>query len=152
MTIDELIRQQRTALQAGKCEEALSLLDSIVEEIERTNAWAWLQKHQPESYDQLIRKVEQARVGLAPSGRSELAQLERVFIWCRDHSIELAALDLPKQVSKYRESAGRLDAIVSSGAEEAQIGQELLPAIEVIKSHRTRADTRKWARTPRSGH
>ncbi len=48
--------------------EALSLFDSIVEEIEKDHARAWLQKHQPESYDQLIRKVEQARVGLAPSG------------------------------------------------------------------------------------
>ena len=148
-TIDELINHQRIALQAGKCEEALSLLDSIVDEIDRANAWAWLQKHEPESHEQLIRKVGHARVGLAQSGRSELSQLERVFTRCKDHGIELSTLDLPRQLAIYRESTGKLNAIVINGAEESQVEQELLAAIQMIKSHRTGAETRKWAMTPR---
>ncbi|MCJ7738310.1 MAG: hypothetical protein MUQ10_13530 [Anaerolineae bacterium] len=121
------------------------------DELDRANAWVWLQKYEPDSYEQLIKKAGYAAEGLAQSGRSELGQLARVFTWCRDHGVELAALGLPKHLAKYREAAGELHRIVTNQTEVSATREELLAAIQTIQAHPTRKETRLWARPPRSG-
>ena len=144
------VEKQRAALEAGDVEEALRLLSELEDRMEKAKVWGWLRSNEPKSYEQLISKVGYAAEGLAQSGRIELGQLARVFTWCKDHNIELAALGLPKHLFKYREAASKLNLIVTSQAEEANVKADLLAEIETIKSHVNRAQTRAWARTPRS--
>lgn len=135
MSLTDLLKQQRIVLESGDTTQALGLLDAIEEQIDRAGAWAWLQRNAPESYERLIRKRESAAEGLAQSGRWELRPLARVFGWCEKHGIELATFELPNHLAKYREAASRLNPIITSGAEQAEIKQQLFAAIETIKSH-----------------
>lgn len=143
MNIEELLIQQRTALKAGHTEEALRLLDMIEAEVEKATAWDWLTSNKPGSYDELIAKLEQASAGLAPSGQTELGHLIRVFRWCEEHAISLDQLQVENHLSKYREASSKLNQIIGQGDE---VKEELLAALDAIQSHRTRAETRAWAR------
>ena len=136
--------RQRATLEAGEVDEALQLLSGLEDQIENTKAWGWLRSNEPESYEQLVDKLEQSRQGRSASGRTEMKQLITIFESCRDYGISLVELDVPNNLHKYREAAAKLNAIVSGRSEI-----NLEAAIETIKSHSSRADTRAWARTPR---
>ena len=76
-----------------------------------------------------------------------MKQLIKIFRSCRDHGISLDELDTPHNLHKYREAAAKLNEIVSG---ESEIREQLEAAIETIKSHSNRADTRAWARRLRA--
>ena len=113
MNIGELLHHQRVALEASDTEEALRLLDLIEAEVEKATAWKWLTSNQPDSYDEMISKLEQAREGLTQSGQSELGQLIRVFRWCEEHGISLDHLQVKDHLSKYREASSKLNQILA---------------------------------------
>ena len=146
ITLAAFAEQQRVAFESGDVEEALRLLSEIEEPIGAANDWIWLRSNEPENYEQLIGKLEQFKAGRSATGRTEMYQLAKIFRSCRDYGISLVELDTPHNLHKYREAAAMLNAIVSGGS---QIGEQLEAAIETIKSHSCRADTRAWARTPR---
>lgn len=64
MTLTDLLTEQRAALEAGDTTQALDILDQIEREVSKANAWDWLTTHDPESYDQLCQKLEDARASL----------------------------------------------------------------------------------------
>jgi len=149
VTLDKLLAKQRKALKKRKYKKALRLLNSIEEEINKTNSWDWLLNNEPKSYRQLIKKLEYAAEGLAPSGRSELQSLARVFQWCKEHNIELSLFDLPGHVANYREAASYLRGLVGADSDEATTVSEVRAKIATIKTHTTRRQTREMVRTPR---
>jgi hypothetical protein len=142
MTLTDLLTEQRAALEAGNPAQALDILDQIEREVSKANAWDWLTTHEPENYDQLCQKLEDARETVSKSGRSELGSLIDVFQWCEKHGISLTKLDTPAHMSKYREAASYLRGIIKKDDAKA----ELLKAIERIQSDRTRRETREWVR------
>ena len=146
MTLNDLLAEQRTALEAGNMAQALDILDQIEREVSKANAWDWLTTHEPESYDQLCSKLEDARYGLSPAGRSTLGQLKRVFRWCGKHDILLADIEFPIHSSKYREACSYLNGIITRDADEEEIRRDLLDAIEHIQGLGTRRETRQWIR------
>jgi hypothetical protein len=85
---------------------------------------------------------------LAQSGRTELRQLREVFDWCESHGIALSTLDLPENIAKYRQAASKLRHRTKADAVEADKKRQMPEAIEFIKLHRTRDETRALARTP----
>jgi hypothetical protein len=137
-------KRQRVALESENVDKALRLLRKLEARIEETKAWGWLRSNEPESYEQLIDKLKQSSKGRSASGRTEMKQLIRIFESCEAHGISLDELDAPNNLHKYREAAAKLNAIVSGRSQ-----MNLEEAIETIKSHSCRADTRAWARTPR---
>ena len=149
MSLDDLLKQQRKALKKRKYKKALRLLNSIEEEIDKTDAWAWLQKHELRSYKQLIKKLEYAAEGLAPSGRSELKSLASVFQWCKEHNIKLSLFDLPGHVANYREAASWLRKLIRTASGEDEAGKAIRDAVNTINKHTTRRQTREMVRTPR---
>lgn len=108
--------------------------------------WPWLSEHQPESYDQLVKKLELAGEELTHSSRSTFGSLLEVLWWCEEHDISLDEIRFKDNLSKYREAGSRPNQIIREGDE---VREELLAAIAIIQSHRTRDETRGWARTPR---
>lgn len=79
MSIYELLEQQEGALKDKNIPQARRLLQEIRAEIEKREAWNWLRANEPESYAQLLGKLEQAGESLSPSGRAEVRQLPEVF-------------------------------------------------------------------------
>ena len=126
--------------------EGLDILEDIECEISKANAWDWLTTHEPESYDQLYQKLEDARDGLSPAGRCGLGQLKRVFRGCEAHDISLVDIKFPLHSAKYREACGYLNGIITRDADEGEIRRKLLDAIEHIQGLRTRRETREWLR------
>ena len=146
MTLTDLLTEQRAALEAGNTAQALDILDQIERELSKANAWEWLTTQEPESYDQLCQKLEDARDGLSPAGRCTLGQLIRVFRWCEAHDVSLTDIKFPIHASKYREACSYLKDIVTRDADEEEIKRELLDAIEHIQGLETRRETREWLR------
>ena len=146
IALTSFAEKQRVALEAGDVDKALRLLRKLEGRIEKAKAWGWLRSNEPESYEQLIDKLKQSRKGRSASGRTEINQLRRIFRSCRDHDISLVELDVPSNLHKYREAAAKLNEIVAG---ESEIREQLEAAIETIKSHSNRADTRAWARESR---
>ncbi|MCJ7736427.1 MAG: hypothetical protein MUQ10_03805 [Anaerolineae bacterium] len=109
--------KQRAALESGDVEEALQLLSKLDDWIENTKAWGWLRSNEPESYEQLIAKLEQSSEGRSACGRTEMSQLAGIFESCRDHDISLVELDVSNNLHKYRKAAAKLNAIVSGRSE-----------------------------------
>jgi hypothetical protein len=144
----ELVEQGIAALEAGDITEARKLLEETKAELDRQLAWHRLREEPTESYGQLIERLEQARTVLAPSGRTELAQLVRVFTWCRDHGISLAELRVRDNLHKYREAAAYLSEILDG--EEDDRPESKVPvmreALACIRDHPSREATRAWAR------
>lgn len=144
----ELVEQGIAAFETGDITEARKLLEETRAELDRQLAWRRLREEPPQSYEQLIEGVEQARTVLAPSGRTELAQLVRVFTWCRDHGIGLAELQIREKVPKYREAAAYLNEILDSeeGDRPESKVQAMRKALACIQGHSNREATRAWAR------
>ncbi len=61
--------------------------------------WVWLRENSPESYEQLIGKVEASIEGRSRTTRTERRQLAKVFQWCKELDIELSLFDLPGHIS-----------------------------------------------------
>ncbi len=141
----EFAKRQRVALESEDVDKALRLLRKLEARIEKTKAWGWLRSNEPESYEQLIDKHEQSSERRSACGRTEMEQLITIFKSCEAHGISLVELGVPSHLHKYREAAAKLNAIVSGRSQ-----MSLVEAIETIKAHSCRADTRVWARTPRA--
>jgi len=148
MSLDDLLKQQRTALKKRKYKRALRLLDSIEEELDKINSWDWLLNNQPENYKQLIKKLTYAGEGLAPSGKSEPQSLARVFQWCEEHYIALDLFDLPKHSGNYREAASWLREQIRTASGEDEAGKAIRDAENTINKHTTRRQTRAMVREP----
>ena len=111
------------------------------------DAWHWLRNNQPESYEQLIGKLERAASRyLSSGGRTELRQLVRVFEWCEEHRIELADLEVPDHLHKYREAVVRLSRICDGDEPDQSKVQTMQETVGRIKSDPSRRATRAWAR------
>jgi hypothetical protein len=83
----ELVEQGIAALEAADITKARELLEETKAELDRRLAWRRLREEPPQSYGQLIERLEQARTVLVPSGRTELAQLvmREALARIRDH-------------------------------------------------------------------
>ena len=111
------------------------------------DAWHWLRNNQPESYEQLIEKLEQAASrSLSSGGQTELRQLVGVFEWCRDHEVKLADLEVPDHLHKYREAVAHLNRICDSDEPDQSKVQTMRETVGRIKSDPSRRATRAWAR------
>jgi hypothetical protein len=148
MTIDELIERQRSALETGDTEGAQQLLDEIEAHIEAKNAWKWLRNNAPESYEQLIDKLGQAKTTLAAPGRTEMKQLAEVFGCCRDNGVQLASLAVSENLHKYREAVAYLYDMVGGKEPKDVDTAELIQTLDRIKQE-NRDQVRAWARKPR---
>ena len=122
------------------------------------NAWQWLRTHQPESYEQLLEKLTQARdwyVGKATghrrnSGDKELSNLLHIFKWYRDHGITLAELGTKGRMDKYREAQPMMHGIIEdTGLSDEEKAQKLWDATRDLKRDRTRIDARRRLMIPR---
>ena len=150
ITIDELLERQEAALEAGDVIQARKLLEEIKAELDRRNAWRWLCDNAPESYGQLTDKLEQVGGLLARSGKIALRELREVFEWCSEHGIELAELQLPGHLSKYREAAAYLHRIRNSIEDDESKVQKMRETLARIQSDPNRRTTRAWVRNHRS--
>ncbi len=111
------------------------------------DAWHWLRNNQPESYEQLIGKLEQAASrSLSSGGQIELRQLVGVFECCEEHGIELADLEVPAHLHKYREAVAHLSRICDSDEPDQSKVQAMRETVGRIKSDPSRRATRAWAR------
>jgi hypothetical protein len=149
MAIEELLKRQRAALEAGDVAGARKLFGEIQAEIDREDAWDWLDNNEPEGYEQLIGTLEQPRKRpLAPSSQAELDHLIEVFKWCRDHGIELAELEVSEYAYKYREAVAYMRRITESDEPAASQVAAMRGVIERIKrdagQQATRARARGW--------
>jgi hypothetical protein len=111
------------------------------------DAWYWLRNNQPESYEQLTEKLEQAKELLASSGQIELRQLVKVFEWCEDHGIELAELQVPEHLHKYREAAAYMSRTIEGDEPDWSKLRKMRETVDRIKSDPSRRATRVWARS-----
>lgn len=111
------------------------------------DAWHWLRQNEPESYQQLLDKLDQAaRRDLSPSGKVELFQLVKVFKWCAEHGVPLNELDVKDHLHKYREAVSYLRRFTRSAKPgEAEI-DTVRQIIARIKQDASRQETRLWAR------
>jgi len=123
--------------------------DQHKERISASEPWVWLRENEPESYDQLISKVEASIEGRSRTTRTVMRQLARAFQWCHEHDIELSLFDLPRRVARYREAASYLYHKVMDASNREEAEQGLREAVAAINSHRTNGETRAMVRTPR---
>jgi len=145
MTIEELLKRQRAALEAGDVAGARKLFEEIQAEIDRENAWDWLDSNEPESYEQLIGTLEQPRKRpLSPSSQAELGQLIEVFKWCRDHGIELAELEVSEHAHRYREAVACMVRIIESDEPDASQVAAMRQLVERIKRGPSQRAERAW--------
>ncbi len=111
------------------------------------DAWHWMRNNQPGSYEQLIEKLERAASrSLSSGGQTELRQLVRVFEWCEEHGIELADLEVPAHLHKYREAVAHLSRICDGDEPDQSKVQAMRETVGRIKSDPSRRATRAWAR------
>lgn len=112
-------------------EEILKRHKTIQERFEKAYAWRSLQDKAPETYEQFIKKVEQAadRKGYSPCGRSELLQLAWVLGWCEEHGIELSLFDLPGHLGNYREAASYIRRTISEASDEDEAREPIREAV-----------------------
>ena len=144
MALEKQLERMEAALEDGDIATARELLGKVRAEFSARNAWHWLRTNQPESYEQLIEKLEQARTHLSNTGLVELRQLTAVVKWCEEHGVELADLNAPDHIHKYREAVSYLDLIRKSDTPDDVKVEEMRDAIRVIQGHSTRRDTRAW--------
>ena len=129
-------------------EQAQQLLHEIEAYVEVKNAWKWLRNNEPESYEELIEKLGQAKTTLAAPGRTEMKQLAEVFGCCRDNGVQLASLAVSENLHKYREAVAYLyDMVDGKEPEDVDIA-ELIETLDRIKQE-SRDQVRAWARKPR---
>jgi hypothetical protein len=147
MNTDDLLKQQRTALEQGDIAEALTLLEALERSRRKSRLWEELKQNEPESYEELTGKLREAAYGGNKSERTVLQQLARVFGRCNELGIELSTLEVSKHLHKYREAAANLNDIVDESGEGE--GKALQDGIQCIKSDANRAQTRAWARKSR---
>lgn len=141
----EFVAQQRAALEGNDVATALQLLYDLEAYLAKVNSWRDLRTNPPQSYDQLIAKLEDVQAVRAASGRTEMSQLVQVFRWCEAHDIPLAELEISVHLPKYVEAASHLKNLIANESDAADIRA----AIERIKADRQKADTRAWARERR---
>jgi len=74
---------------------------------------------------------------------------EKVFEWCGDHGIELADLQVPAHLHKYREAVAHMYQIIGeeNGDSDEPKVRKMREAIARIKSDPDRNATRAWARS-----
>ena len=140
--LTEFVAQQRAALEGNDTTTALQLLDNLEANLAKINSWHDLRTNAPESYDQLIAKLEDTKTVRAASGRTEISQLIQVFRWCAAHDIALAELEVSVHLPKYLEAASYLKNLIATESDAADIRA----AVERIKADRQKADTRAWTR------
>lgn len=146
----EFVAQQRAALEGNDVATALQLLDDLEAYLVKINSWRDLRTNPPQSYDQLIAKLEDTKTVRAASGRTEISQLIQVFRWCEAHDIPLAELGVSTNLPKYVEAASYLKNLIANESDAADARSELLTAIARIKADRQKSDTRAWAREHRT--
>jgi hypothetical protein len=89
-----LLKEQEAALEAGDVAEARRLLEEIRVELGKQYDWPKLKDPGPESYEQLLERLKNARDLVSLSSKTEMGQLRDVFEWCRDHGIKLTDLQV----------------------------------------------------------
>jgi hypothetical protein len=147
--VKELLKQQEAALEAADVIEARKLLEKTRLTLEWLSAWRELRTDGPESYEQLLKKLEDAAKLLDLSSRVELGQLQEVFEWCRDHEIELAELKVKKYLPRYREAACYLHRLCYSTEKDDRTRlQEVQEALDRIRTAQNRQAVRAWVRRP----
>jgi len=144
--LTEFVAQQRAALEGNDVTTALQLLDDLEAHLAKVNSWHDLRTNPPQSYDQLVAKLEDTKTVRAASGRTEINQLIQVFRWCEAHDIPLAEFGIPVHLPKYVEAASHLKNLIANESDAADIRA----AIEHIKADRHKTDTRAWARERRN--
>ena len=146
----EFAAQQRAALEGNDVTTALQLLDDLEAYLAKVNSWRDLRTNPPQSYDQLVAKLEDVQAVRAASGRTEMSQLVQVFRWCQAHDITLAELGISTHLPKYVEAASYLKNLIANEADTADTKSKLLTAIARIKADYQKSDTRAWAREHRN--
>jgi hypothetical protein len=155
ITIHELLDEQEAALRENNVSKALRLLEEMRDEIEKQNAWRWLRSHEPEDYDHLIEKLEQAKARAedtdVQSSVTVLGQLIGIFNWCRAHGFELKSLSTRDNLHKYWAAAAYMNGII--GDDDRSDGEKLTRLKKTLKriqqEDATREDTCQWARSRR---
>ncbi len=111
----------------------------------------WLRENAPESYEQLIGKVEASIEGRSHTTRTERRQLAKVFQWCKEHDIELSLFDLPGHISNYRVAASYLYHTVMDASNKEEAERGIREAVAVINSHKSTRETLTMVRRSRKG-
>ena len=147
-TIEDLLDDMKEALDAGDLSAARNVLAALQTADSQQSAWQWLQRNKPKDYDELLEKLRLARDWYAGrggrTGAYELSHLIQVFEWCRDHGI--GKPQTKGRMGHYREAVTRLYGVISSNLSDNEKREELRRLIRRIRTDRTRADTRAWAR------
>ena len=141
--VQELLTDVRGAVETRdkhieELREQVQALQDELEALEQQTAWRWLRSNQPESYEQLLRKLGLARENVTTQNPwYELGYLIDIFRRCEELHIPLLTLGIPENLGKYREAVAHLRGLG---------GDDLREALQEVRHDANRDATRERVR------